>query len=249
MLTNIGVGWIKDRVPTDVQQSINPNNKDINYLHNVDFIQLKNFLFSENYPNHKDSLIKKLKSAKDFSNLDLDEIKSLLPESNWDKFFEPIVGCNAEYLKKRWDKLYDLRCKVAHNKTFNKSDLDEVKRLVNQLKSHLEKALSNLDKIVVAEEERENVAENVVINFSEAFGDFIINFRHLERLLGMISNHPKIVTGSKKHKSIGNLSGNLRDKGIISEEQYKAIKRVSHVRNNIVHRGDLSLTLKRNCIC
>ncbi|ELV8738233.1 hypothetical protein QNF08_004549, partial [Vibrio vulnificus] len=134
MLTKIGLGWTKERVPTDVQQSINSNNTDANYLNNVDFIQLKNFLFSENYPNHKDSLIKKLKSAKDFANLELDDIKSLIPESNWDRFFQPLVGCEADFLKKRWDQLYELRCKVAHNKDFNKTNLEDVSKLALELK-------------------------------------------------------------------------------------------------------------------
>ncbi len=88
MLLNIGVGWTKDRIPTEVQQSVNPNNNDTNYLQNVDFIQLKNFLFSEYYPNHKESLIKELKSAKDITKLNLQDIKSLIPESNWEKYFD-----------------------------------------------------------------------------------------------------------------------------------------------------------------
>ncbi|MEM8528280.1 MAG: hypothetical protein AAGG68_26790, partial [Bacteroidota bacterium] len=244
MLTNIGVGWTKDRVPTDVQQSVNPNNKDINYLNNVDFIQLKNFLFSENYPNHKESLIKELKNAKDFSNLDLEEIKSLLPESNWDKFFEPIVGCDAEYLKKRWDKLYELRCKVAHNKSFNKNDLEEVKKLVSELKPHLEKALGSLDEIVINEEERENVAENVVINMHKAFGGFIMQFRQLEKILNSTVNHPNLNPDKRKLRGFGNQTGFLREKGIITEKQYKELKRIFYTRNKIVHPGDLSLTIR-----
>ena len=56
MLTKVGVDWIKDRTPDDVKTSINGSNKDLTYLHNVDFIQLKNFLFSENYPVHKEIL-------------------------------------------------------------------------------------------------------------------------------------------------------------------------------------------------
>ncbi|HGY9586994.1 TPA: hypothetical protein ACOJQP_005477 [Vibrio harveyi] len=75
MLTNVGLGWTKDRLPTDVQQSVNINNKDNNYLYNVDFIQLKNFLFSENYPSHKESLIKKFKSAKDISEINIESLR------------------------------------------------------------------------------------------------------------------------------------------------------------------------------
>src|SRR5688572_26687548 len=65
MMINVGIDWTKDRVPEDVKKSINPDNTETTYLHNVDFIQLKSFLFSENYPVHKEKLIQKLKNAKD----------------------------------------------------------------------------------------------------------------------------------------------------------------------------------------
>ena len=68
MLTNVGVNWIKDRIPDDVKNSINSSNKDLTYLHNIDFIQLKNFLFSEKYTAHKDHLIQKLRTAKKLMN-------------------------------------------------------------------------------------------------------------------------------------------------------------------------------------
>lgn len=250
MLTNIGVGWEKDRVPTDVQQSINPNNKDVNYLQNVDFIQLKNFLFSENYPNHKDSLIKELKNAKDFSNLDLEEIKSLLPESNWNRFFEPIVGCDAEYLKKRWDKIYDLRCKVAHNKSFNKNELESVDVLYNELKPHLKKAIDSLNEIVITDEQKENIAENVVINLNEAFGEFIINFREMEKLLSRIARslHPEN-NKNLLFRGVGNSSDILLENGIITKEQYSIIKRIFYTRNSIVHHSDISLSIKEISYC
>lgn len=247
MLTNVGVGWTKERVPTEVQQSINPSNKDLNFLNNVDFIQLKNFLFSENYPNDKDSLIKKLKAAKDFSNLDLDDIKSLLPESNWERFFEPIVGCEAEYLKKRWDKLYDLRCKVAHNKSFKKNDLEDVKTLSSELKVHFVKALNNLDKIVITEDERENIAEKVVISSLDSFHGFVIirtikRFHQLAKTINIISNHSKINTSGKKSKSFGSQTGILLDNGIINQEQYSDLKQIYYLRNRIVHFIDPSIS-------
>jgi hypothetical protein len=238
MLTTIGIGWTKERIPTDVQQSKNSNNNDLNYLNNIDFIQLNNFLFSDNYPSHKENLIKELKKAKDFTQLNLDEIKSLLPESNWDKYFEPIVGCEAEYLKKKWSKLYDLRCQIAHNKTFSKNDLAEVKKIVSDLKPHLEKALGSLDKIVMSEEERENVAENVAINLNETYGSFIVKFRNLEKFLFTISNHPKVNSTGKKIKQFGNQTSVLKNEGIINIEQYSELKRIFYFRNSIVHNSE-----------
>lgn len=242
MLTNIGVGWTSERVPTDVMQSINANNKDLNYLHNVDFIQLKHFLFSENYPNHRESLLKKLKTAEDFSTLDLKEIKTLIPDSNWNKYFEPIVGCDAEYLKKRWDKLYDLRINIAHNKSFTKHNLEETVHLCSELKPHLQKALTSLDEIVLTPEERENIAETVAISRSEQFGEFIIRFRHLEDLMLIITKDIKL----KNPKEIlgGYIMQNnlLMDKGIIPAELHSALKHVIQTRNGMVHSSNIVIT-------
>jgi len=63
MITKIGVSWTKDRMPNDVLLSIKSNEMDKTQLYNYDFIQLSNFLFSEQYPNHKENLIKKVKAA------------------------------------------------------------------------------------------------------------------------------------------------------------------------------------------
>ncbi len=235
MLTNLGLGWTKERVPTDVQQSINSNNADINYLNNVDFIQLKNFLFSENYPNHKDSLIKKLKAAKDFANLELDDIKSLIPESNWDRFFQPLVGCEAEFLKKRWDQLYELRCKVAHNKDFNKTNLEDVNHLTSELKPTLEKAIASLDEINVTEEEKDNVFENVLTLYHSEFAKYMVRIQRLElvliELLKTFGTEQSMI-----HKaSLFELQKAVATLGILSDEQLKIINNARKVRNQIAH--------------
>jgi len=235
MLTNIGIGWEKDRVPTDVQQSINTNNRDINYLQNVDFIQLKNFLFSENYPNHKDSLIKELKNATDFSNLNLDEIKSLLPESNWNRFFQPIVGCEAEYLKKRWDKLYELRCKVAHNKSFNINEFELVRTLHDELKPHLEKAIKSLNKIEVSDEQKENVAENVVINLNESYSMFMLSYRYMEQRLNEVAND---IADSTVAFGVVDSANKLLSEGLITKKQHTIIMQINKTRNSILHNAD-----------
>ena len=164
MLTTLGLGWVDDRVPVDVKNSVRIKDKDkkLNnslYLENVDFIQLKNFLFSENFPTHKEKLIKELKRSKDFSNLNIEEIKTLLPESNWDRFFESLVGCDSNSLKKKWDRLYELRCMVAHNKDFNKSNLKEVSSLSTELKEIIAQAIESLDGIFLSDEEVDTVEQ------------------------------------------------------------------------------------------
>ena len=118
MLINVGADWTVEKVPDDVKNSINKDNKDSTYLHNVDFIQLKNFLFSEKYTVSKENLIDKLKSSKDLSELNLAELKQMIPISNWDRYFSNEIPISQEKLNQQWSELYTLRCNVAHNKTF-----------------------------------------------------------------------------------------------------------------------------------
>jgi DNA-directed RNA polymerase subunit F len=235
MLTNIGLGWTKERLPTDVQQSVNINNKDTNYLYNVDFIQLKNFLFSENYPSHKESLIKKFKAAKDLSELNIDEIRALIPESNWDKYFEPIVDCDAEYLKKRWDLLYELRCKVAHNKDFTKTSLEDVKKLVSELSPILQKAISSLDSIAVSEDEKDAVFEKVLSNYDIIFSKFMSRIHRLENILDlMLEAYAPDFDSSRRQPTMKKIHI-LHKFGVINEKQANIMHMARTVRNRLVH--------------
>jgi hypothetical protein len=173
MLTNVGIDWIKERVPDDVKSSINNGNKDLTYLHNVDFIQLKNFLFSENYPSHKETLLQKLKKAKDIKEVNLEDIKALIPNSNWDKYFSENVNITKEQLSKQWDELYELRCRIAHNRAFAKSDFESVIRLCNELRTVIKSAIENLDKIDISDNEREMLTETIAGNFNLLSGEFM----------------------------------------------------------------------------
>tara|TARA_R110002096_G_scaffold159815_1_gene325767 strand:+ start:1207 stop:2403 length:1197 start_codon:yes stop_codon:yes gene_type:complete len=235
MLTNIGLGWTKDRLPTDVQKSVNTDNKDTNYLYNVDFIQLKNFLFSENYPSHKESLIKKFKAAKDLSDLNIDEIRALIPESNWDKYFEPIVDCDAEYLKKRWGLLYELRCKVAHNKDFSKSSLEDVKKLVSDLSPILEKAISSLDSIAVSDDEKDAVFEKVLSNYDIVFSKFMSRIHRLENVLDlMLEAYAPEIDSLRRQPTMQKIQ-TLHKYGVINDKQAHIMHVARKVRNRLVH--------------
>jgi hypothetical protein len=241
MMINTGIDWTKDRVPEDVRKSINPENNDATYLHNVDFIQLKNFLFSENYPVHKENLIQKLKKAKELKDIDLAEIKSLIPISNWDKFFFDKVACPKEQLSKQWDELYDLRCRVAHNKTFTKADLDKSQELCKNLKDVLTKAIDNLDKIKLSEVEQADITETVAGNFNYLHGEFMARWRELTRVVYMLvddkikSTSPELV--DEKRLFSKDLALLAKTK-VIGTEIYSIISRLRHIRNEIVHHTD-----------
>lgn len=243
MLTNVGINWVKDRVPDDVKNSISASNRDMTYLHNVDFIQLKKFLFSENYTAHKDNLIQKLKKAKNISELKLDEIKTLIPLSNWEKFFSVSVDISKENLSKKWDELYELRCKIAHNRTFEKSDYDNVKSLSTDVKDVIKKAILNLDKINISELESNILTETVAGNFNISFGEYISAYSEMTEIIyelvenKIFSIFPEQKPNYSSRSIVGDLM-RLSNHGILNEDLHNEIRSFIRLRNEIVHEPE-----------
>lgn len=237
MLINLGMDWTSERIPSDVKNSINLNNKDINFLNNIDFIKLSDFLFSENYPTHKESVIKKLNQAKDFTTLDINEIKSLLPESNWSRYFASIVECEGDYLNKIWKRLYELRNSIAHNKSFSLNDEKEVERLTSEIGGYLEDAISKLDEVVVPENEIENVVENVVSGRNEQIGNFIDSYRQFEYNLQSLYRqaYPNIDKIGTAFIPVRKTLSELSSIQLVPKELVESINRISNIRNVIVH--------------
>jgi len=240
MLTKVGIDWIKERTPDDVKTSINTSNKDLTYLHNVDFIQLKNFLFSENYPTHKENLIKKLKEAKNVNDLNIEDIKVLIPNSNWERYFSTDITISKEKLIKNWDELYDLRCKVAHNKSFTKSDYEKIMFICNEIKPILNNAIESLSGIEIDKSTREMLKEEIFSNFNVLYGDFISGWRIVEKYISLLSVKFMGEELYKKKSFIVYIS-RLMELGIIEQDLFIRLKTLSFVKNSIVHNsGDLT---------
>ncbi len=248
MLTNIGLGWTKDTVPKEVSESIKTK-KNIhpqNYLYEADFIQLSNFLFKEYSTANSRKLVEKLGAASDITDLDLSELKQLVPQSNWERYFSPIVDCKSEYLQTRWEKLYDLRCMVAHNKFIGKDEYDNIISLSSDVKEKLTQAIKNLDKVHVSEEQKEDVAENIASNMNSLYGEFLQNWKILNELLLhlftlYVQDYPSY---SKKYKtaSIKSILVFLVEKGIIDKKNFHLIIELNHFRNTIVHSPNLTIS-------
>ncbi len=236
MLTKVGIDWIKDRTPDDVKSSINSNNKDLTYLHNVDFIQLKNFLFSENYPVHKENLVKKLKEAKDITEIDLEDIKILIPNSNWERYFSSDVSIPKEKLIKNWDELYDLRCKIAHNKSFKITDYKKVISLCDELKPQLEQAINKLSNIQIDKDTRDLLKEEIANNFNILYGDFLSKWRNLEMFVRSKSDKFTLEEEISRRTFFNDLH-KLREFGIISSQNYHNIRKLRSVRSEILHNS------------
>lgn len=243
MLTTVGAAWTKDTVPKEVLDSLK-DKKNIpsqNYLHETDFIQLSNFLFEEYSTANSKKLVDKLRSVSSVSELSIDELKEMVPQSNWERYFSPVVDCTSEYLENRWKKLYELRCIVAHNRFISRDEFDEIIKISTDIKEKLINAIDNLDKVHVSEEQKEEVAENIASNFNEMYGEFIVAFNTLQEGILYLYNsvykdepieNPHRVQFSKA------VVRRLCHDGFLPKNAYPYYRETNHLRNMIVHQVD-----------
>lgn len=234
MLITIGVKWVDEAAPEEIKNVINKSKRSnyINVLHAVDFIDLAGFVLKP-YSNVTTSEI--LNSIKKAATLeDLDFLKKLLPESNWNRYFSSLVNCDDTFLKKRWSDLYELRCKVAHNAIISKMDFDSIQLLASELEEKLDDALKKLHKVSVPDEEVENLVENAAENISYEISDFISMYRIFERNV----NYKMIECKGPKM----NVSGGVKyfEKiGLFCKEHVQDFQYIQRIRNNIIHPSDM----------
>ena len=260
MLITIGLAWTKDAVPKEVSESLK-NKRDVsqNYLYETDFIQLSNFLFKEYSTANSRSLVDKLSVAEDIGQLQLDELKELVPRSNWERYFSPIVDCKSDYLQPRWERLYVLRCIVAHNNFMTYSDYTEICRLAKEVKDKLAQALEglDLDKVQVSSEQKEDVAENIASSMSAVVGDFLVAWNAFYELIFKLaylsdSEVGRLSITKRERFSAAIFAQGLLVDGVISKEVAEEIVHLHSVRNLVVHSSaytsgeiDLNTTLHK----
>ena len=196
MLTKLGIGWHKSSVPKDVTDSIKKENYKPTHsiLYEVDFIQLANFLFkayalkdSKKLP---DLLSKVIEDGMDEEKKN--EILDYLPKNNWDRYFSNLVAIESEQLKKKWESLYEIRCKVSHNKSMNIDDFETAKKLCDELDEVIEKALANIDKIEVHEEDKESVGLRTIGIVNEPTSSFVNEYLNLnDNISAILKSEPE----------------------------------------------------------
>ena len=241
MLTNVGLGWTKEAVPEELKKSTRtkPANNN-NYLYETDFKDLSTFLFDEYRTLDIKALNEKIRSLENKGDeVSLSEFKGFLPKSNWERYFREHVDCESSYLEIRWERLYKLRCKIAHNNFFTKEDYDQMTSLVSEVKPTIEDAIRNLDKVEVPEEERDELAEVVTSKISTFYGEYIQKWKNVEKGLYEIlkatasedskprRNHPVMI----QLKS-------LIEAGVIDKGLFRELREANQVRNMIVHESD-----------
>ena len=247
MLTNVGVGWASEAVPKEVVESVRSKTAkpDHNYLYEVDFIQLSNFLFKEYSTVSLVVLTDRIKKATNITDLTITDLKQAIPRSNWDRYFSNIVNCEGEYIKNRWERLYEKRNLIAHNRPLSRTDYDEIVTLCNELLPKVTQAIDSLDQITVASDDRELVSESAATSKSIGYSEFLSLWNRLHQHLYLLTN--LIVNGEKDQKTFSKFQNNIRallnilakKYGVISRPDRALILDFFRLRNVVVHQPDV----------
>ncbi|HEJ2992775.1 HEPN domain-containing protein [Pseudomonas mediterranea] len=248
MLTKIGLGWTKEAVPKEVSESIRTKKSSTgnNYLFETDFIQLSDFLFRPYSTANSSKLLEKLRSALSASDINIEELKELVPTSNWERYFQPIVSCKSEYLQTRWARLYDLRCLVAHNNFIGHEDFDNILKISGEVKEKLSEALSKLDSIHMSAEQKEEVAENIATTVNSTHAELIGIWISIQQLLIEIAmnalDHVQARDLIKNKTSTRMIIDKLVNQSVITVELAQELIKLQLSRDIIVHNVDAELS-------
>jgi hypothetical protein len=237
MMVNVGLDWADEALPPKVGESVerskareaadeHTDKENLHVLYKLNFDQLGNVLFDARTQRSVAELYAFLEKE---GEIDRTELEQFLPRSNWDRYFAKVIDCEDKFLKTRWEKMYRLRCKVAHNRMITEADLENTKKLVGEVLPKLQSALANLPQVAVPPAEAEAVAESAASNTSAIVGQFILRWQELEgaiasRLIGPEFNKRLILSGGQL-KTLGFLEGTDVDK-------YEAVRAL---RNQTVH--------------
>jgi len=247
MYTSVGLDWGDTTLPNELRDSISRAKRDrqggASLLHETDFIQLADYLFRPyQSPTSGNELIQeRIAKAKTADDLDIEELKSYVPRSNWSRYFADRVDCDDTFLNKRWQRLYKLRNLIAHNNIVTKRDYEEILQLVDEVQKPIQDAINNLDTLSIPEEEKETIAENFAVNRGPLYGEFILLWTQIESELIRIQN--AISNQSQPGKFRGPLSAinELRRAQLIDTDQYESLNRLREVRNMVVHHSASSI--------
>ena len=132
--------------------------------------------------------------------------------------------------------MYELRCLVAHNNFISKSEFDEIIKLTNEIKEPLQEAIAKLNLIIIPDEEKEQIAENVAGNLNEGVGAYLNQWKEIERDINVA--YEKLI-GEEKNIPLRKKIVGLIEQKHITEDFLYALQPLGEFRNLIVH-GDLN---------
>lgn len=244
MAISIGYDWSDASTPKEVLDSVRTDGKreKSNFLHEVDFIQLSNFLFKRYTKADSSRFIDSLKEKSDDEFIKVGDLRQYSPFTNWEKFFAKRVNCDSEYLRTKWERLYEYRCKIAHCKGITKQELDDLVTISGDICEKIQAALDSVGDVHVEEAEREELAENFSGTANKSAAEFIAKYNKLTALAkvtcDLTSDESDVYSKHETNKTNIQMQSQYLclAKGLIDKAAAEAIKSAQVFRNKIVHR-------------
>lgn len=243
MAISIGYDWSEASTPKEVLDSVRIDGKKekSNFLHEVDFIQLSNFLFKKYTKADSNRFIESLKEKTDEEIIKVGDLRQYSPFTNWEKYFATNVKCDSDYLRLKWDRLYEYRCKIAHCKGITKQDLDDLVAISKDICEKIQSALDSINDVHIEESEREELAENFTGTANKSAADFIEKYNKLANLIKiaceLTSNENDIYGKHQTNKTNIRMQSQYLcfTKGLLDKEYVELIKTAQTFRNKLVH--------------
>lgn len=253
MITKVGKDWTAKNLPKKIQDSI-AKAKRRNYtseLQKIDFKDLGPILFDDFQSEGNAKLHKEIESYNEGELIPVRGLKELIPKSNWTRTFKDHLDIDGASLKKKWEKLYELRNIVAHTSNLSRSEFEEIQELVHDLKPQLQKAFKNLDDVKLDSSDRRAISERIATTLDVKVEDYFNEINSLQKELKAIEPNQQdipindlvkvLVDSNKIEKSTGEkvqkliqLKDSVSFDGIPSDENIDELaNRISDVQNQI----------------
>ena len=190
-----GYEWRDNTIPDEVKNSVKTALKERNedFFHNVDFIQLSNFLFKPYSEKNDLTAFLQQKDKNQDKSIILVDLEPYRSKSNWDRYFKDKVDVEGEYLKKHWEKLYDIRCAIAHCREISQDEFEQLQQMSQEVSEKLNNALTAIN--TMNDEQRQELAQNIDRGISggeKVFSDYISSLNqikeNLKKVGGMLSD-------------------------------------------------------------
>ncbi|RHW76732.1 HEPN domain-containing protein [Colwellia sp. RSH04] len=232
MITKVGKDWVSNNLPKNVKDSI-AKAKNRNYaseLQKIDFKDLGPILFDDYQNDSNARLHKEIESYKDNENVPIKQLKALMPKSNWTRFFNKHVNIEGPSLKKKWERLYELRNVVAHTSSLNSTQFEEIHELVEELKPELEKAFANLEEVKLNNSDRLAISEKIATTLDVKVGDYFNE-------IALLQEEIKAIDPSQKELPLTELVKSLIDSNRIEKSTGLKVQKLIQLKDSVSFEG------------
>ncbi len=142
MLKNLGSGWQSSALSQSDKNNFERRRQGddwtVDYPSYLNFNHLPDILFNSYRAN--ESRLENILAKGQFSDNEIEELKTLAKRSNWERYFVDAVPKKADGLNKQWQKLYQLRNQLAHSRSISKQEFAEIKGICKELIEVFDKA-------------------------------------------------------------------------------------------------------------